>query len=75
MTQPRGAYTGNPCPACQTPKRSRHYLCLRCWHQLPPATRQTLGDHDDRARALARLRQLQAHIDAGHPLGELKITP
>lgn len=74
MTPPREAYTGNPCPACQTPKRSRHYLCLRCWHQLPLATRQALNDHSDQAKALARLRQLRNHINARRPLGELKIT-
>lgn len=68
----RGAYTGSPCRACRTPKPSRFYLCGNCWDQLTDATRSALERRD--GKALARLRQLHAHIDSGHPLAELEIT-
>ncbi|MBA0053483.1 hypothetical protein E0L36_22165 [Streptomyces sp. AJS327] len=71
---PRGAYTATPCRACRTPKPSRLYLCGNCWEQLPPAARRALTARGDRVRALARLRELHTHIDAGLPLGELEIT-
>jgi hypothetical protein len=69
----RGAYTATPCRACSKPKPSRFYLCARCWLLLPDLTRQALERRDD--QALARLRALHAHIDSGHPLADLEITP
>lgn len=69
---PRGAYTATPCRACRTPKPSRWYLCGTCWDALPQATRRALNHAD--GYALARLRQLHAHIDAGLPLTELAIA-
>ena len=73
-TNRRGAYTATPCRSCRTPKPVRLYLCPACWGMLPPAARRLLNDSRDRGRALARLRELHAHIDAGLPLGELEIT-
>ncbi|MFF3096749.1 MULTISPECIES: hypothetical protein [Streptomyces] len=72
-TLPPGAYTATPCRSCQTPKPSRWYLCGPCWRALPLAARRALDKRD--GKALARLRQLHAHIDSGRPLAELEITP
>lgn len=69
---PRGAYTATPCRACRKPKPSRLYLCGNCWDQLPPDTRRALNRKD--GQALARLRQLHAHINSGLPLADLEIT-
>ncbi|WP_433856724.1 hypothetical protein [Streptomyces kronopolitis] len=71
---PRGAYTGSPCRSCRRPKPSRLYLCAGCWFQIPAAARRALSERGDRARAIARLRQLHDHIDAEQPLGDLEIT-
>ncbi|WP_019548540.1 hypothetical protein [Streptomyces sulphureus] len=73
-TRPRGAYTATPCRSCRTPKPSRLHLCGACWGQLPAAARRALNARGDRVRAIARLRELHDHIDAGRPLGELEIT-
>lgn len=70
----RSSHTTTPCRACRTPKPSGLYLCPNCWAQLPPAAQRLLNARGDRARALARLRQLHAHIDAERPLRELEIT-
>ncbi|MFE0765422.1 hypothetical protein [Streptomyces smyrnaeus] len=42
--------------------------------ELPAAARRALNARGDRVRAIARLRDLHDHIDAGRPLGELEIT-
>lgn len=69
---PRGAYTASPCRSCRKPKPVRLYLCGNCWDQLTPAARRALKFRD--CQALARLRQLHAHIDSGLPLADLEIT-
>ncbi|MCX5326350.1 hypothetical protein [Streptomyces sp. NBC_00120] len=69
-----GAHTAGPCPACRTPKGTRLYLCVGCWSQVPAAARGALSERGDRARAIARLRQLHDHVNAGQPLGDLEIT-
>ncbi|MFD6128664.1 hypothetical protein ACFWC2_14310 [Streptomyces diastaticus] len=63
------------CRACGNPKPARTYLCPPCWRQLPDDARRLLSHTGDRARAMARLRELHHHIDSGHPLAELEITP
>lgn len=70
---PRGAYTGNPCRSCRSPKPSRWYVCGGCWSLLPEKARRALNRRD--GQALARLRELHTHIDSGRPLAELEITP
>ncbi|BBA98289.1 hypothetical protein RVR_4422 [Actinacidiphila reveromycinica] len=69
---PRGAYTATPCRACRTPKPARWYLCGGCWAALPAPARRALNRRD--GHALARLRELHAHIDSEQPLNELEIT-
>ncbi|MFD6935286.1 hypothetical protein ACFWAP_03890 [Streptomyces goshikiensis] len=69
---PRGAYTASPCRACRHPKPVRWYLCGGCWAALPEKARRALNRRD--GQALARLRQLHAHIDSEQPLEELEIT-
>lgn len=69
---PRGAYTATPCRSCLTPKPSRFYLCGSCWDLLTPAARSALNKRD--GQALARLRQMHAHIDSGLRLADLEIT-
>lgn len=67
-------FTGSPCRSCGTPKPSRLYLCGGCWAQIPAAARRALNARGNRGLALARLRELYDHIDAGRPLGDLEIT-
>lgn len=67
----RGA--GSPCRVCRASKPARWYLCRDCWTQVPDPARRALNRRDD--RALARLRELHAHIDNGLPLTQVEITP
>ncbi|MEV3895376.1 hypothetical protein [Streptomyces anulatus] len=71
-TLPPGKYTATPCRSCRSPKPSYLYLCPPCWRALPQAARRALDKRD--GKALARLRQLHAHIDSEQPLEELEIT-
>jgi len=62
------------CPGCPTGRRHpRQYLCLNCWRALPAATRGRLARRD--ARAMFRLRQLQAELKAGTPLAVIRVVP
>lgn len=59
------------CPACQDLKSRLHYMCRRCWRQLPHATRAALWLRDE--HALARLQELRRKISAGIPLNQITI--
>ncbi|WTW95455.1 hypothetical protein OG216_19630 [Streptomycetaceae bacterium NBC_01309] len=73
MTGRPAAHRGqSPCPSCRRPKPSNCYVCPACWSLLPLVTRVALTKHD--TKALARLRQLNQHIDSGQPLAGLEIT-
>lgn len=62
------------CPGCPTGRRQpRQYLCLACWRTLPAATRGRLARRD--ARAMLRLRQLHAELEAGTPLAVIRVVP
>jgi hypothetical protein len=61
-----------PCRSCQAQKPLRLYLCPACWGQLPALARRALNQRD--SKAIARLRELHHQIDAGVPLGEVRVT-
>lgn len=63
----------NPCRSCRKPRPPRMYLCGNCWGRLSAATRRALNKRGD--QAIARLRQLHQQLDAGTPLGEIRVTP
>jgi len=62
-----------PCRSCRTPTPIRLYLCTACWGLLSAPTRRALNRRDSQARG--RLRELHHQIDAGVPLGEIRVTP
>ena len=62
-----------PCRSCQTPKPLRLYLCPSCWEQLSAPARRALNLRG--SQAFPRLRELHRQVDAGVPLGEIRVTP
>jgi hypothetical protein len=62
-----------PCPACARPRPVGHYLCWRCWHTLPAATRRHLTERCP--DAAHRLRQLYEQIGRATPLTDIHIEP
>jgi hypothetical protein len=61
------------CPACQSPKVPRRYLCGGCWFTLTPGARRQLSRADG-IPAARRLGELLDQIKAGVPLHTVVIT-
>jgi hypothetical protein len=70
---PRPGARTSPCRSCRSPKPPRWYLCAACWSLIPERARRALNRRD--GRALARLRELHAHIDRELPLADLEVSP
>ncbi|WP_425244829.1 hypothetical protein [Streptomyces sp. NEAU-NA10] len=60
------------CPGCPGRRAVKQYLCPDCWRALPNATRGRLALRDP--RALFRLRQLHQALEAGTPLGIIRVS-
>ncbi|MFD5697487.1 hypothetical protein [Streptomyces lasiicapitis] len=62
-----------PNPLCHSPRLPGQYLCLNCWRQLPAPARDALSRRG--RRAMARVRELHAQLEARVPLSEIKVRP
>lgn len=65
--------TSTPCPSCQQPRQTSHYLCRACWFELPHPTRAALGRRD--RLAVDRLSELYDQIHDDVPLSEIRVAP
>lgn len=55
-------------------RRSRQYLCVVCWYELPPITRVRLSEVRDRDKARDRLFQLLSALRRGIPLAGIEVA-
>lgn len=60
------------CPGCGGRRTPRQQICNACWRALPNSTRGRLARHDHRADL--RRYQLRTAINAGTPLGIIRVS-